>query len=72
METNIFIFHSTETRTMAFLGKVKPERWSHLLRKSDDMIWFAVRRAIGEEIFDYSATWRTNSSIIGTFIGIMV
>ena len=66
------VFHSTEVRTMAFLGKVKPERWSRLLRQSDEMVRFAVSRAIGEETFDYSATWRTNSSIIGTFIGVMV
>ena len=57
---------------MAFLGKVKPERWSRILRISDDMTRFAVSRALGEEVFDYSTTWRTNSSIIGSFIEIMV
>ena len=72
METNIYVFHSTESCTMAFLGKVKPERWSRLLRTSDDMIRFAVSRALGKEVFDYSATWRTNKSIIGSFIGIMI
>ena len=57
---------------MGFLGKIKPERWSCLLRTSDDMIRFAVSRALGEEVFDYTATWRTTSSIIGSFIGVMV
>ena len=57
---------------MAFLGKIKPERWSRLLRITDDMTRFVVSRALGEEAFDYSAIWRTNSSIIGSFIGVMV
>ena len=57
---------------MAFLGKVKPEKWSRLLRTSDDMIHFAISRTLGEDVFNYSATWTTNSSIIGSFIGIMV
>lgn len=72
MESNIHIFHATEARTLAFLGKIKPERWNRLLRITDDMTRFAVNRALGEESFDYSATWRTNSSIIGSFIGLMV
>ena len=54
---------------MSFLGSVKLERWSRLLKPVDDMTHFAVSRAIGEGVFDYSATWRMNSSIIGSFIG---
>ena len=42
------------------------------MRITDDMTRFAVSRALGEEAFDYSAIWRTNSSIIGSFIGVMV
>ena len=42
------------------------------MRHADDMTRFVVSRAIGEDVFDYSATWRTNSSIIGSLIGIMV
>ena len=68
----MYVFHTTENRTMAFLGKVTPERWSRLLRNVDDMTRFAVSRVIGEDEFDYRATWRTNSTIIGSFIGVMI
>ena len=54
---------------MSFLGSVKLERWSRLLKPVDDMTHFAVSRAIGEGVFDYSATWRMHSSILGSFIG---
>ena len=72
METNVHVYHSTKKRTMAFLGKVKPERWSYLLRSADDMTRFAVTRSIGEGVFYYTTTWRTNSTIIGSFIGVMI
>ena len=57
---------------MTFLGKVKPKRWSRLLKLVDDLILFVVSRAIGEEVFYYRATWRTNISIIDSFIGVLV
>ena len=51
METNIHVFHTTKNRTMAFLGKVKPERWSRLLKPIDDLTRFAVSRSIREDVF---------------------
>lgn len=72
MEMNFHAFHSTEKRTMMFLGKVKLERWSCLLRLVDDLTHFVVSQAIGEGSFKYSTTWRTNKNIIGFFIGVLV
>lgn len=69
MESNIHVFHETERRTMAFRGPIKQERWSRVLNPVDKMTRVAVSRAIGEGAFDYNYTWRTNSSIIGAFIG---
>ena len=72
MESNIAIFHNTENRTMAFRGAVKPERWNRILIPMDDMTRFAMYKALGEGIFDYRFTWRTNSDIIGVFIGCLI
>lgn len=72
MESNIHLFHASENRTMAFCGAVKPERWNRLLNPVDDMTRFAISRALGEGVFDYQYTWRTNSDIIGSFIGCLV
>jgi hypothetical protein len=69
MDSNISVYHETETRTMAFRGSIKPERWSRILNLVDNMTRVVVSRAIGEGIFNYDFTWRTNSSIIGAFIG---
>ena len=69
MKSNIAIFHNTENRTMAFRGTVKPERWNRILIPMDDMTRFAMNKAMGEGVFDYRFTWRTNSDIIGVFIG---
>lgn len=71
MDTNICVFHSVEAHTMAFRGNIKPERWNHILRKVDNMTRITASRAIGEGYFDYEYTWRTNSDIIGIFIGCM-
>ena len=38
----------------------------------DDMTRIAISRAIKEGVFDYSASWRTYSDIIGAFIGCLV
>ena len=70
METNVHVFHTIDKRKMEFLGKVTPKRWSRLLKPADDLPRFTVSRSIGEKTFDYSATWRTNNSIIGSFRGI--
>lgn len=69
MDTNISVFHAEEMRTMAFRGNIKPERWSRLLNLVDDMTRFALCRALGEGNFDYAFSWRTNSDVIGAFIG---
>ena len=57
---------------MAFRGEVKPERWNQILVPVDDMTRFAMNKALGEGIFEYHFTWRTNSDIIGAFIGCMI
>ena len=57
---------------MAFCGSVKPERWNRILYPLDNMTRFAINRALGEELFDYQYTWRTNSDIIGSLIGCLV
>ena len=72
MESNIAIFHTTENRTMAFRRAVKPERWSRILIPVDDMTQFVMNKALGEGVFEYRFTWRTNSDIIGVFIGCLV
>lgn len=72
MESNISLFHASENHTMAFCGTVKMERWNQILLLVDDMIRFAMKKSLGEGIFDYQFTWRTNSDIIGSFIGCLV
>ena len=57
---------------MAFRGAVKPERWNQILVLVDDMTRFAMNKALGEGIFEYRYTWRTNSDIIGAFIGCLI
>lgn len=69
MDSNICVFHVGEMRTMAFRGNIKPERWSRLLNPVDNMTRFALCRALGEGNFDYAFLWRTNSDVIGAFIG---
>ena len=69
MESNICLFHIHEKRTMAFCGPVKQERWNRLLRPIDDMSRVAISRALGEGVFNYEYTWRTNSDIIGLWVG---
>ena len=54
---------------MAFKGKIKLERWNIVLNQVDDMTKLAMSRALGEGMFNYDFTWRTNSDIIGAFIG---
>ena len=68
MDSNICLFLASEVRTMAFRGRIKPERWNRVLNQVDDMTRLAINRALGEGIFDYEFTWRTNSNIIGAFI----
>ena len=43
-----------------------------ILNPVDNMTRVAVSRAIGEGVFRYDYTWRTNSDIIGSIIGCMV
>ena len=69
MDTNIFLYHAFENRTMAFLGSVKPERWNQLLRLIDDMSRVAVSRVFGEGVFKYEFSWHTNNDILGSWIG---
>ena len=69
MDTNVMVFHTKEARTMAFRGPVKLECWNRILNLLDDMSRIAVGKVISEGIFDYSYTWQTNNSIIGSFIG---
>ena len=69
METNISLFHALEVQTMAFRGNVKPERWNQLLNPMDDMTRIVVSHFLGEGMFNYDFSWRTNSDIIGSFIG---
>ena len=57
---------------MAFLGKATPERLNRVLKPIDDLTEYTVTRAIGEGTFDYSAMWRTNKNIIGSFIGVAI
>ena len=66
------LFHNTENRTMAFRGAVKPERWNRILIPVDDMTRFAMNKALGKGVFEYRFTWRTNSDIIGAFIGCLI
>jgi hypothetical protein len=72
MESNIAVSHSFEICTMASRGMVKPERWNRILIPMNDMTRFAMNKALGEGVFDYRYTWRTNSDIIGVFIGCLV
>ena len=53
METNISVFHASEVRTVAFKGKVKPERWNRVLNQVDDMSYLAISHVLGEGILDY-------------------
>ena len=53
---------------MEFRGNIKPKRWSRILNLVDNTRRVALNRALGEGTFNYDYTWRTNSSIIGTFI----
>lgn len=69
MESNIVLFHANEARTMAFCGEVKPERWNRILLATDEMTRFALNKALGEGVFNYEYTWRTNSDVIETLIG---
>ena len=69
MDSNICLFHAVKIRTMAFRGRIKPERWNRVLNQVDDMTHLAISQALGEGMFDYDFTWRTNSDIIGAFIG---
>ena len=69
MEANVLVFHFKEARTMAFWGNVTPEQWNIILNPLDDMSRIVVGRVIGEWIFNYMYTWRTNNNIIGSFIG---
>ena len=54
---------------MAFRGNVKLERWNRVLNQVDDMSRIVVSHVIGEGLFNYEFSWRTNSDIIGAFIG---
>lgn len=63
------LFHAHELRTMAFCGEVKPERWNRLLLPADEMTHFSLNKALGEGVFNYQYTLRTNSDIIEAFIG---
>ena len=56
---------------MAFRGKIKLERWNRVLNELDDMTRLAMSRALGEGMFNQDFTWRTNSDIIGAFIGVL-
>ena len=69
METNVILFHVSKVRTMAFRGNTKPERWDHLLNPVDDMTRIVVNCVLGEGVFNYDFSWRTNSDIVGSFIG---
>ena len=46
MDSNIYVFHTTEARTMALCGDVKPEWCSGILNPVDDMARIAMSRAI--------------------------
>ena len=69
MDSNISLFHAYENRIMAFYGLITQERWNRILRPIDDMSRIAVNRALGEGIFNYDYSWRTNSDIIGLWVG---
>ena len=69
MDSNIYLIHATENQTMTFGGNVKLERWNRILFPVDDMTRISISRALREGVFDYQYTWRTNSDIIGSFIG---
>ena len=64
MDSNISLFHAYENLTMAFCGQIMQERWNRILRPIDDMSRIAVSRALGEGIFSYDYSWRTNSDIV--------
>lgn len=69
MDSNICLFHAFEKRTMAFYGPITQERWNRMLRPIDDMSHVAVSRALGEGVFSYQYSWRTNNDIIGLWVG---
>ena len=54
---------------MAFCGSIKQERWNRLLRPIDDMSGVAVSYVLGEGIFNYEYSWRTNNDIIELWVG---
>ena len=68
MEMVVLVFHALETRTMAFKGNVKPERWNKILNPMDDLSRVIISRVIGKQAFNYDFTRRTNSLVIGSFI----
>ena len=72
MDSNISLFHAFENHTMAFCGLIKLERWNWLLRPLDNMSQVAVSRALGEGVFSYDFTWRTNSDIVRIWVGCLV
>lgn len=69
MESFVYVFHTSESRTMTFHGYIKPECWSQILKPMDDISRITISRVIGEGIFNYNFTWRTNSNVIRSFIG---
>ena len=54
---------------MAFCGSIKLERWNWLFRPIDYMSRVVVSKVLGEEIFNYEHSWKTNNNIIGLLIG---
>ena len=54
---------------MAFYGPITQERWNHMLRPIDDMSHVAVSQDLGEGVFSYQYSWRTNNVIIGLWVG---
>ena len=69
MDTNIFLHHAFENHTMAFCGLIKQERWNRIFWPIDDMIRIAMSRALGEGVFNYEDSWRTNNDILGKCVG---
>ena len=72
MDSNICLFHAYENRTMAFCGPIRQERWNRISRPIDDMSRVAVSRVLGEGVFSYEYSWRTNSDIVGLWVGCLM
>ena len=69
METNVILFHVSKVWTMTFTRNIELERWDHLLNPMDDMTRIFVNYVLGEGVFNYDFSWRTNNKIVGSFIG---